>query len=311
MKISKREFAIAFGAALGFGVAGQASAGVYGLAYLNIDQLTVMTGATASLFTFSTNQDAVLNGVADPVAGNASCGGNFGVFENCTLPLSGPAQNTGTETRGESDYQAFGQVGNYSNSEAEIIDAVLLLDPYTHVAGISESYLAGGDQSAQANTSVTSNTSLNLLAGGAGTLRLTFTATINVAAEVTGVDFGLAQAASSATLSLVSGGTTLVSWTPTGGGVGVAQICGVGLTCTVLKDPTTLNYTATTDGALNAVSGTGDYEIFISGLAPGPYSLALASTTNTDLISIPVPGSMLLVGTGLLLGARATRRSKR
>jgi hypothetical protein len=311
MKFSKRNLAAAtaLGAVLGFGMVGQASAGVYGLAYLDIDDLVVTTGATASLFTFSTNQDAILNGTPDPVAGNASCGGNFGVFENCTLPLSGPAQNTGTEVRGNSDYQVFGQVGNYSNSEAEIIDAVLLLDPSTHVAGISESRLASGTQSAQANTSVTSNTRLNLLAGGAGTLSLTFTATIDVQAEVTDVPLGLAQAATSATLTLVSGGVTLVSWTPTG--EGLAQICGGGLTCTVIKDPRTLNYTATSDGTLNALSGTGDYEIFISGLAPGQYSLALASTTNTDLIAIPVPGSLLLVGTGLLLGARVARRSRK
>lgn len=309
MKFSKRNLAAAtaLGAVLGFGMVGQASAGVYGLAYLDIDDLVVTTAATASLFTFSTNQDAILNGVPDPVAGNASCGGNFGVFENCTLPLSGPAQNVGTEVRGNGDYQVFGQVGNYSNSEAEIIDAVLLLDPSTHVAGISESRLGTGG-SAQANTSVTSNTSLTLLAGGAGTLRLTFTATIDVAAEVTDVPLGLAQAATSATLTLVSGGVTLVSWTPTGAGVSVAQICAGGLTCSVLSDPLTLNYTATSDGTLNELSGTNDYEIFISGLAPGQYSLALASTTNTDLIAIPVPGSLLLVGTGLLLGARVARR---
>ena len=321
MKFSKKKLAVAFGAVLSVGMVGQASADVYGLSYLDIDNLTVAfnaTGGGAGAYTFSINQDAILNGADDPTSGAASCSGIFGVVTNCTgvnPRLSGKVQNApgSTSIRAEGDYTKFGQVGNYSNAEAEVLKATLLGDAKTHVESISESNLdtAAG---AQANTNLSSNTSLSLTfaAGPAGTLSVSFDAIIDVLTEVSGGDLGIAQANSGATLLLQKGGTTLASWAPSGGNT--VQTCAVGLTCTATEAAFSLNNTSSSVGAPNQVSGSGNFRIDISGLTTGDsYSIAFTTTTSTDLTRfnpMPLPGTLLLMGTGLLLGARATRRKK-
>ena len=247
MKFGKRKLAVAFGAILGVGMAGQASADVYGLSYLNVDDLLVVVNATgggAGRYTFSSNQDAILNGTPDGVAGNAACNGNAATATtNCSIAsptLSGTVQNAppaGAGVRGEGDYTIFGQVGNYSNAEAQVVEAVLTGDAKTHVESISESNLAdNGGQSAQSNTNVISNTTLTLaFAGGVGgVMTVSFTADVNVQAEVSDGDLGLAGASSSASLTLQRGGLTLASWAPQG--TGAITTCAIGLTCAATED---------------------------------------------------------------------------
>jgi hypothetical protein len=220
MKLGKNKLSALVGAVLSLGVAGQASADVYGVSYLDIDNLTIdissLTGA--GLFTFSTNQDATLNGASDLSSGAASCGGLFGVSNTCggAAPrLSGTVQNApgGGVARGENDYTVFGQGADFSNSEAAIVRATLLGDGTTQATAISESNLNAGT-SAQANTLVQSNTNLqlNFTVSGTGTFSIEFDADINVQAEVTGGDLGIAQANSSVTVLLQRNGVTIASW---------------------------------------------------------------------------------------------------
>jgi len=319
MKFGKKKLAVAFGALLSAGMVSQASADVYGLSYLNVDNLVVTfnaSGGSAGLYTFSTNQDAILNNVADPTSGAASCAGSFsGGFGNCSIPnptLSGAAQNApgSTSIRGNGDYTIFGSVGDYSNTEAEIVRAALTGDPSTQVTSISESNLNTGF-GAQANTNAGSNTSLALTFAvvNGGTLAVAFNADIDVRTAVNGGDLGIAQAASGATLLLQKNGVTLASWAPTG--TNSISTCAAGLTCTATETALSLNNTSASDGAANIVAGSGSYRIDISGLSSGSYTLAFNTTTSTDLFRVvPVPGTLLLMGTGLLLGARATRRNK-
>jgi hypothetical protein len=329
MKIGKRNLGVALGVLLGAGAVGQASADVYGLAYLNIDNLSVNFGATgsATTFNFATNQDAALNSNPDLSSGAADCAGSFPSPGNCTVGdpvLSGTVQNApgGTLNRGEGDYTIFGQTGDYANAEAEIVRATLVLanppqpgyDGTTQVTAISESNLQAST-SGQANTVAQSGTTLLLTftVGSAGTLSVSFTADINVQAEVFVPDGGLATAATSASLTLQKEGTTQVTWAPIGesGDLG-PRLCNEagGLTCVATEeDGLDLNVTRVSAGALASMTGSGSYQLDITGLTSGTYTLAFTTSSAVNVTrEVPVPGTLLLMGTGLLLGARAMKR---
>ena len=58
--------------------------------------------------------------------------------------------------------------------------------------------------------------------------------------------------------------------------------------------------------------GSGTYTLTVTGLVDGTdYTVAFGTSSSTNLVRVPVPGTALLIGTGLLLGARATRRNKK
>lgn len=321
MKLSKKKLGVMVGAALSFGMVGQASADVYGLSSVQINDLHVVFNATlqnAPSFTFETNQDARLNGASDLSDGAANCAGIVGLGNSCNAAsprLSGTVQNApgSSSIRGENDYTKFGSVGNYSGAEAAIVTAVLLGDPATSTSSISESNIAAAT-SAQANTNVGSNTLLNLdftIAEDGGAFSIAFEAIIDVLSKVTGVDVshGLAQANSGLTVILQKAGQTLASWAPTGNNN--VTTCAAGLTCTAVEAALSLNNSTSSSGAANQVAGSGRYSLDVAGLTTGQYTLALASTTSTNLARfpvVPVPGTLFLMGAGLLAGARALRR---
>ena len=318
MKSGKNKFAaVLAGAALSLG-AGQASADVYGLSSLAVDNLNIIfnaTGGAAGAFTFTTDASATLNGAAGAGSGIATCGGLFAVFNTCNgvAPrLISPVQNApgGGVMRAQDDFTQFGQVAEYSNAQASIISAFLLLDPTTSTSAIAESNLQTGSI-AGASTGVQSNTQLDLefsVAAG-GSFSIAFDALLDVLTEVNGGDVGLAQANSSLTVTLQKEGNTLVDWAPNG--TNGVQACAAGLTCTAAEAAFDLNVSRSSSGAPNAEEGSGSYSLDVTGLTGGNYTLALASTQSTTVLrspQIPVPGTLILFGTALLLGARSLRR---
>jgi hypothetical protein len=319
MKLGKNKFAaVLAGAALSLG-AGQASADVYGLSALAVDNLNILfdaTGGAAGAFTFTTDASATLNGAAGAGSGIATCGGMFAVFNTCNgaAPrLSSPVQNApgGGVIRGQDDFTHFGQVAEYSNAEASIISAFLLLDPTTSTSAIAESNLQTGSI-AGASTGVQSNTQLDLsfaVGGEGGSFSIAFDALLDVLTEVNGGDLGLAQANSSLTVTLQKEGSTLVDWAPSG--TNTVATCAAGLTCTAVESAFDLNVSRSSSGAANSESGNGQFSLDVTGLTSGSYTLALASTQSTTVLrspQIPVPGTLILFGTALLLGARSLRR---
>jgi hypothetical protein len=319
MKPRINKLAAALATTLGLGFAGHASADVYGLGFLEIDNLSIEETAPGfgvpGGYTFNTNADAILNGNPDLSSGAANCGGVFGGGTSCVAGdpvLSGTVQNApgSTVARGENDYTIFGLGSQYSNSEAAIEDAVLLGDASTATKQIAESNLIGGE-SAQANTNVGSNTFIEFffeLTNDVGELTVSFDAIIDVLAQVTAPSEGLARASSSLSVNLTNAaGQTVLSWSPDGNGT--VATCATGA-CVATETGPSLNNSVSSFGAPNQVAGTGNYELVISDLAAGEYTIALAATTSTDLIRfpVPVPGTLLLLGTGLMLGSRTLRR---
>lgn len=321
MKLSKNKLGVLVGAALSLGVAGQASADVYGLSTLQVDDLVIdvqgLVSGSATTFTFTTDQNANLNGSDDPASGFATCFGFApGDTASCgtgTPILSGTVQNApgSTSNRGENDYTKYGSAGDYSSAEAAIVDAALLLIPgrlTTSTNAISESNLDTG-VTAAASTSVQSNTNLQwqFRVENGGGFSIDFNAIIDVLTQVTGGDIGLAQANSGLTVNLTDqNGNTMASWAPNGA-AGV-DTCAVGLVCSS-SEAINLNNTRNSAGAPNQISGGGAFSMDVTGLASGDYTLALATTTSTQLVRrpVPVPGTLFLMGAGLLAAARLRR----
>jgi len=325
MNLGRKGLALAFATTLGMGLAGQANADVYGGAYMltgdllisvtNPDGSNALGGAGA--FIFTTDSEASINGNPDPSSGSATCSGVFGVFTDCNAGpgpvLSGQVQNApGGDglVRGESDYTVNGANGmDYSNAEAEITDATLVNFQPTRAEQIAESNLVD-ENTAAANTLVQSNTVLDVefnVETEDGTFSIEFEAVVEALADVTGDSVGLAQANTSWTLTLTNDDGTVVRWTPDGSDSTV-QECGAGFTCDDV-DPFNLNnaLTSSTNTPADGVSDSGEFSLTVTGLGAGTYNLALAATTSTQLLNIPqvpVPGTLLLMGAGLLAAGR-------
>ena len=326
MNIKKHGLALALAATVGAGMASQASADVYGVGYINVYDLQVFfpnaTGGQPGLYQFQVDAQASLNNNSSAGGAN-SCTATFPGIGTCGPAgagnvLESPAQNapgaTNGVTRGDDDYTQYYNAGQYSNAESTIIDAVLVGDGATHATSISESNLqsvtvAASNTNVQSTTQISATFTIPEGQPADGVFQILFNADWFVSAEVSGGSMGLAQANSGLTVDLQSGGTPIVQWTPNAFG---NPGCLGGLTC-VAVEAGSLNNSASSDGAADTKQGTGFFSLNVSGLTSGTYTLAIASTTS-NLVSlvpeVPVPGTLMLMGMGLLAGAGVSRRKK-
>ena len=332
MSLSKKGFALALSAALGGGFVTSASADVYSrsqlavqglnISYFNFGEDSVVQPAfpAESIFTFNTQANAKLDNIPESAA-NESC---FGVrtqgnlFGSCVeqIPvLSGDAANASAASanqRGESDYSFFGADGtDYSNAESEITTAFLVdFQNPTGTEQIAETNLVNS-KNGSGGTVVQSTTELGITfaLGENATFVLEFEAEVDALAEVTGASQGVSQSNVNVSVSLSDGqGTVFGEWIPRSTD-SQNFTCLTGLDCDE-STPFSLNSTLTSSGAPSALQDTGDFRFTIAGLESGIYVLGLAAKTSTQAINIPAPGSLLLMGIGLLAAGSLRRVRK-
>ena len=210
-KVMAKGLGIAFASLVGLGLTGQASADVYGVSQLNIDNLTIgfsefEEGSTPTTYLFTSSSTATLDGVGSPGDLAVDCGGTFapgantGDCGNAPEVLSGVVSNAiGSEvTRNESDTTTiFGNGANYSNAESIIRESTISsggLEDYGLRVLFSEVNLTTGT-SGNANTTTSSQTSIEVeftIAEGVtdGTITINFDADWLVEAIITAPDEG-------------------------------------------------------------------------------------------------------------------------
>lgn len=336
MNINKSQLAVAMGLVLALGAAGQASASVYAHSRLLIQNLTIEStntgggigqpGTDITSFSFTLTNTASLNG-ASAADSSDSCGGTF--FSNDCTPGVPAALDTnpsnapgGTVNRSNNDFTLFGMgMDQYSNSDSVIDDAELAGDASTATRQIAESELQSGTQAA-ANAEIQSTTGLvfSFTVGGPQTTDLTisFEADPSMQAAINQLSFlnGNAQSNLSVSLTLNNEDTNeQVSWSPQGtaGNTCDSEIAGV--TCNELADGEDLNRNLSVssnpaDANYSLGAGFSDFGIEILALTAGSYSLSLNAVTSTQLRQeqpVPLPGTLLLLGAGLV-GAGAMRK---
>lgn len=348
MKMQRTALATALAAALGLGMAGQASADVFAGSALGLDGLTILfqdaapppstNNASGNVainnFNFSLTNTALING-AGAIQG-ASCGGTIGVNTCGVSPAntlnSLPANANATNVRAPLDFTWFPLGGgNWSNSLSTIFTSELSsggANP-TSTNQIAQSNITTAN-SASASAEIQSVTgfTLNFTVGGTNPvfMVLDFMADPDMRAEIfndLGIAFG-AQSNMAVTMTLQKDGVFGVgaSWAP--GGDLATNDCtfGGGVTCVERADTQNLNLSIGTSTNNTFANNSYDpnaanYTAFgmtVGGLTAGNWTLTLRAQTSTNLTrtaAVPEPSSLALVALAMLgVGGATLRRRK-
>lgn len=332
MKIKHSALAAAVTAAMAMGVAGQASAEAYTGALTNISNLVISispANTTVTGYKFSLSNTATLGATA-PVSTSKECGTLTGLTA-CSVAspvlTAGAANGSGSNPlRANNDYTLLGPAatGTYANSNSVISTAELVQGVPTSATAVSEAQLVGTG-TGQANNAIQSTSELTFtftvdpgdgspgpFYPGPGSLTLTFNATPFIQTKLDTVNLigktGLASITTKFTLSN-GDGSVFALWNP---GSAISGCTG-GITC-ASTDPFQLNGQRNLgDNGSNITydPGTGAFRLAIGSLPAGNYSLGLTMNTNVNLSqTVPEPGTLALLGGGLLGMIRLGRRNK-
>jgi hypothetical protein len=307
-----------------------ANAGVYGDAFLSLNDLDItfggITEGSAVLgFNFNLTNTANLNDIGSSTS--ASCSGIVG-SNDCGpsgAVLDAPVYNApgSSPLQGENTFSKLGPGSDqYSHADGILTEAELVTFQNTSGTQMAQSELQTG-ASANANSTLSSGTTLDfiLFVGSDGaTVSVSFLEFLYLesAVDVPG-GFGLSQADSTVTVKLRSSGSAStgldILWTPQGTAANdCAVLNGSGATCVESADDFKLNNEVNGGGESDSdiFSDSGAFGVNIAGLAAGQYTLTLSSVVKTNLSNspaVPVPGTALLLGLGLL-GLGGFRKKK-
>lgn len=322
-----KKLAAAVGAMGAMGVAGQAQAFVYALSHLEINNLIIATNGVALVqqptFTFNLTNTATYGG---NTIETATCNNLLGPACNAASPVldAGVANAPGnTLIRGQNNYGFLGPTGtdSYATADSVINTAELVQFVPTSTQQISEVEL-NANGTASSNAEIQSNTNLNwILTLAAGSLTLTFGADPDMKVQINDIP-GLfsAQSNMNASFSLSKNdGSESVTWSPQGTGANDCVATGGSVACVETADGADLNRNIST-GTNPSLITNPDYNvgqvfalfgIQITGLSGGEYSLSLNALTSTNVVRVPEPGTIALLGAALAgIGFASRRKSK-
>jgi len=340
MNFKKTALRTTFAAMLAIGVCSQANAFVYAGSGLAVDALLIgITGpgvtTSVSRFDFNLTNTATLNGVS--AIQTATCGGTPG-SNNCSpgspvldaQPAVAPGSTLGRANNASTggEFTFFGPLtgfaGNYSTSDSVINNAELVTAQPTSTRNIAEANISTATSAASSSQiqSITGLTFTFTIGGGPASLSLAFNADPDLQAfinnELGGTFSAQANLNASFTLNQNTGGSIFVNWNPQG--TAANDCIAIGAVCTETADSQDLNINVgtTVNGVFarsswdpNALNETA-FWINITGHTAGTYTLTLNDVISVQLARTPLPepGTLALMGIGLMGLFASTRRKK-